>query len=75
MIVIIEGNGGYTIARNGQLLTTTNEHGYHKPAYFTAAQVNELRAALAEALSPVSTAVSPAKARMRPPIMRYPVTQ
>ena len=70
MIVVIEGNNGYTIAHNGQLLKETNKHGHHVPARFTTAEVDELRTALAETLSPVDTAaVTPAKARL----MRYPV--
>lgn len=72
MITVIEGNNGYTIAANGQLLKVTNEHGRHVPAQFTAADIAALRTAVSETLTPLSTgAVSPAKARMRPPIKRY----
>ena len=75
MIVVIEGNSGYTVARNGQVLKAADEHGRYIPAQFTATEVAELRTALAETLTPVSTAVTPAKARMRPPIMRYAASQ
>lgn len=61
MFAVIQGNKGYTIANNGETL-----------ARLTNAEADELRTALNETLRPVSTvAVTPAKARMRPPIKRY----
>ena len=72
MIVTIEGGDGYSIAVDGQLLRITDTHGRNVPARFTATEVAELRTALSETPTPLSTgAVSPAKARMRPPIKRY----
>lgn len=74
MIVVIESNNGYTVAVNGQLLKTANEHGRYIPAHLTATEVAELRSALSETPTPLSTgAITPAKAaeRMRPPIKRY----
>ena len=59
MIVVIEGNNGYSIANNGQTL-----------ARLTDTEADALRTALNETLRPLSTgAVSPAKARL----MRYPI--
>lgn len=66
MFAVIQGNNGYTIANNGQVLARN----------LSAAEANELHTAISETLRPVSTrAVTPAKAaaRMRPSIMRYPV--
>ncbi|WP_146190758.1 hypothetical protein [Mycobacteroides abscessus] len=61
MIAVIQGNDGYTIANNGQVLARN----------LTAAEADELHTALGETLRPVNTgAVTPAKARMRPPIQR-----
>lgn len=62
MITITERDDGhihrYTYARDGQVMDM-----------LTRVEAEALCQALAEALSPVSTAVSPAKARL----MRYPV--
>lgn len=56
MITVIERDKGWTIGNDGQVLHVTN------------AQAEELRAKLHDALRPVSTAATPAKARL----MRYP---
>ncbi|WP_141564425.1 hypothetical protein [Mycolicibacterium palauense] len=62
MIAVIERPGGVTIAHDGQVV-----------GHFTIAEADDLRAKLTDALNPVNTAaVTPAKARMRPPILRYP---
>lgn len=58
MITVIERTSGWTIASDGQVL-----------AHLTDAEADELRAKLTDALQPVSTAVTPAKARL----MRYPI--
>lgn len=64
MITIVERNGGWTIADDGQVL-----------AHLSNAKAEQVNAALSEALRPVSTAITPAKyaARVRPPIQHYPV--
>lgn len=76
MITITEGTKGYTIFRDGQALTVTDTNGHPAHAQFTASELAELATAGTAVLKPVSTgAVTPAKARMRPPIMRYPVAK
>lgn len=70
MIVVIEGDNGYTIATNGELLKIANEHGHYVPAQFTISDLDELRTATADTLTPaVGNAVTPAKARL----LRYPI--
>lgn len=65
MITVIERNGGWTVADDGQVL-----------AHLTDAKAEQVKDALYEALRPVSTLSTPAKkhaGRVRPPIRRYPV--
>lgn len=57
MITVIERNTGWTIARDGQVLT-----------HLTDTEAKQLRARLTDTLKPVNTAVTPAKARL----MVYP---
>lgn len=63
MIAVVQSSQGYTLANNGKVFVRLSD-----------AETEELRTALNETFKPVSTgAVTPAKARLRPPIMRYPV--